>query len=206
MKSLQESLFDSKPQMMESLFDKDLTKRSILSLFNIARDHTLAVKRYEFTKNSLHKFIDDTIMNRVWKKMDSPLIKTTHISLSSLSGYENKVLSTILNHIVINKNGEFDSDELNQWLENEGILKPMELMTTSGRKVDPMNVYAEAFFIDPREKGAWMHKSFNNGPVEKECYEIAVQFRYKENNGLALAIYMCLNIKWNKMDEILSEL
>ncbi len=192
--------------LVESLFDTNLAKRSILSLFNIAKDHILTVKRHEYTKNSLHKFIDDTIMNRVWKKTGSPLMKTIHISPSSLSEYENKVLSTILNHIVIDKNGEFDSDELNQWLKNEGILKPVELMTTSGRKVDPMDVYTEVFFIDPREKGAWMHKSFNNGPVEKECYEIAIQFRYKVNHGLALAFYMCLNIKWNKMDEILGEL
>lgn len=192
--------------LSESLFDKDLAGRPIISLFNIAEDHVFAVKRYECTKNSLHKVIDDTIMNRVWKKMGSPLMKTTHISSSSLSGYENKVFSTILNHIVIDKNGNFDNDTLNQWLENEGILKPVEVMTSSGKNVDPTDTYVRVFFINPREKGAWMHKSFNNGPVEKECYEIAIQFRFKAHNGLALAVYICLNIKWNKMDEILSEL
>lgn len=207
MKSLSESLFDLKTQTMESLFDKDLAKRPIISLFNIVKDHILAVKRYEGTKNTLHRFIDDTIMNRVWKNMGSPFMKITHISPSSLSGYENKVLSTILNHIVIDKNGEFDGyDELNRWLENEGILKPMELMTTSGRKVDPMDVYAEVFFINPREKGAWMRKNFLNGPIEKECYEVEFQFRFKKNGGLVLAFYICLNIKWNKIDEILGKL
>ena len=140
--------------LVESLFDADLAKRSILSLFNIAKDHVFAIKRYEYTKNSLHKFIDDTIMNRVWKKTGSPLMKTTHISPSSLSDYENKVLSTILNHIVIDKNGEFDGDELNQWLENEGIIKPVEAMTSSGRNIDPMGIYTDVYFINPREKGA----------------------------------------------------
>jgi len=190
--------------LKESLFDTDLAKRPIYSLFNIAKDHVRAVKRYEYTKNSLHKFVDDTMMNRVWKKMGSPFMNITNISPSSLSGYENKVLSTILNHIVIDKNGEFDSDELNKWLKNEKILKPEEY--TAGKKVDLMDVYANVSFIDPREKGAWMHKIFDNGPVERECYEIDIQFRYKENDRLALAFYICLNIKWSKMDEILGEL
>lgn len=192
--------------LVESLFDADLAKRSILSLFNIAKDHVFAIKRYEYTKNSLHKFIDDTIMNRVWKKTGSPLMKTTHISPSSLSDYENKVLSTILNHIVIDKNGEFDGDELNQWLENEGIIKPVEAMTSSGRNVDPMDIYTDVYFINPREKGAWMHKNFKEGPFSKECYEIEFQFSFKDSGRLFLGFSICLNIKWNKMDEILGEL
>ena len=191
--------------LKESLFDKDLVKSPIHTLFSIAKDHVYGFKRYEYTNNSIQKFINQPELMRAWKKSGSPLLNETYILNTSLTPYENKVVSTILDHMIVNKKGEIDNDELNQWLEKNDILKPIQALTSTGKSIDLNTVYAEIYFVDPHEEGAWMHKNFKNGPIEKECYEIDIQFRYKDRRGLALSFEFCLNIKWSQMDALLGK-
>ena len=186
MKTLAESLFDSKTQMTESLFDKDIVTDQIGTLYDWFGGH---IKKFQHTYGSglgWTHFFNQTTVVAEWKKEGRPALSGGFAKTTFPPDLQ-KFIAVILNNITISKkqlinldeDGNLDDKVLNKSLDDKNILYPEDDMwgATSRRHMIKVQIgYMEGIPAGPghgvqfRSVGTKRFKGLNTDKIEISIY------------------------------------
>ena len=131
MKSLQESLFDSKTQMMESLFDKDIVTDQLGTLYDWFGQHIIKFRSDNSVGSGWTHYFNQPAVVREWKQEGRPTLAGGFAKTTFPSDLQ-KFIAVILKNIILTKkqllsvkdDGKLDDDKLNEFLVKKEIILP----------------------------------------------------------------------------------
>ena len=203
MKTLAESLFDSKAQMTESLFDADLVSSTPTTLYDLFGSH---IKKFQHTWGSglgwTHFFQQKSIVAE-WKKEGRPELKGG-FSKTTFPPDLQKFIAVILKNTILTKkeliemsgDGKLDCKVLNDILDDKNILWSKDTMWGNSRArhiVEVQISYKEGTPPGPghgiqfRDVGVKRFKGLNT-----ENIEICIYTRDSERTGYGTHIWTLL--------------
>lgn len=195
MKSLSESLFDSKTQMTESLFDKDIVKDVVTTVYDLINGHVIKFKIVWGEGLGWTHFFDRDAMVRAWKKEGRPEL-TGSYARTTFPPDLKKFISLILKNVVITKkqleflpkDGYLDCDVLNKTLDDYGILADAYHDHGYPRAGEKTNVRVQISYIEGTPAGPGHGVMFRNVGIKRykgfhtEDVEVTVEF-YDTKSG-----------------------
>ena len=131
MKSLVESLFDSKTQTMESLFDNDIVTDQLGTLYDWFGQHIIKFKSVNGVGLGWTHYFNQPAVVREWKQEGRPALGGGFAKTTFPPDLQ-KFIAVILKNVIITKkqllsgkdDGKLDDDDLNEFLAKKEIILP----------------------------------------------------------------------------------